>query len=423
MENEQRQLTIGFVPLTDAAPLIVAKEKLFFSEEGLEIELSRQNSWSQIRDKLAVGALDAAHMLAPMAPASWLDNAYSSERFVTALSLNLNGNAITVSERLYREMVAADPDAMFERPTTARALRSVIARRIKEGRETVAIGAVFPYSSHNYAVRYWLGAEGINPDRDVRMIVAPPPLMVEHLEDGKIDAFCVGEPWNTLAEKRGSGRAIVRSADVWRHMPEKVLGVRQRWAQDNPNTHVSLLRSLLKASTWLDNPTNRLEAAYILSAERYLCLPPNVLAPALTGKGALASRHSIIEARDFLIFHHYAANFPWRSHALWYLTQMTRWGQIDAPANLHEIAEAAYLPDIYRAAAASLNMACPTIDSKKEGEPDRSWILEAATRPIAMSAGAFIDDGRFDPEALRLYIESFVRHNMRIDPADVYKEG
>lgn len=420
MTAAKTNLTIGFVPLTDSAPLIVAKEKGFFARNGLDVALSREMSWSQIRDKLAAGALDAAHMLAPMAPASWLGNAYARERFVTALSLNLNGNAITVSENLYREMIEADPDAMFERPVTARALKAIIAKRLKAGRDMLVIGAVFPFSSHNYAVRYWLGAEGINPDRDVRMVVAPPPLMVEQLEQGKIDAFCVGEPWNTLAEARGSGRAIVCSADIWRNMPEKVLGVRARWARENPKLHFALLRSLLAALNWLDRKENRLEAAYLLSAPDYVGLPVKLLAPALTGRGALASRRSVIETNDFLIFHHYAANFPWRSHALWFLTQMARWGQIESPVDMLQIARSAYLPEVYRKAAAALGCAYPLTDQKIEGEPDRSWVLDAATAPMPMSHGAFIDGGVFDPAAPSLYIERFVRHNLRISPSDVY---
>jgi nitrate/nitrite transport system substrate-binding protein len=419
MTPEKSNLLIGFVPLIDSAPLVAAKEKGIFEKYGLNVELDRQNSWSQIRDKLSAGVLDAAHMLAPMAPASWLDNAYANERFVTALSLNLNGNAITVSEKLYQEMVDADPDAMFERPTSARALKKVIARRLTSGRETITIGSVFPYSSHNYAVRYWLGAEGLNPDRDVRMVVAPPPYMVEHLKEGKIDAFCVGEPWNTLAEIDGVGRAIVRSAEIWRHMPEKVLGVRKNWAEEFPQTHTALICSLLDALVWLNERQNRLEIADILSRSNYIGLPSRVLAPALTGAGALANRKSIIEASDYLIFHHYAANFPWRSHALWFLTQMVRWGQIVSPVDLYEIASGAYLPDVYRTAAAHLGLPYPTIDEKIEGEDNHYRVLNEASAPMVLSSGAFIDGMTFDPRAATLYIEGFMRHNLRIAPADI----
>ncbi|PQA86372.1 CmpA/NrtA family ABC transporter substrate-binding protein [Hyphococcus luteus] len=419
MRLEKNQLLIGFVPLIDSAPLVAAKEKGFFEKHGLNVELERHQSWSQIRDKLAAGALDAAHMLAPMAPASWLDNAYGGERFVTGLSLNLNGNAITVSEELYRQMVEADPEAMFERPTSARALKKVIANRLKAGQETINIGTVFPFSSHNYAVRYWLGAEGLNPDRDVRMVVAPPPYMVEHLKEGKIDAFCVGEPWNTLAECDSVGRAIVRSAEIWRHMPEKVLGVRQEWADEFPETHVALVASVLEAAAWLDKRRNRLEIAEILSRNDYIGLQTKALLPSLAGIGALANRKSIIEASDYLIFHRYAANFPWRSHALWFLTQMARWGQIVSPVDLHEIAQGAYLPEIYRAAAGRLGVAYPTIDEKPEGAEEHAWMLSEATTPIAMPSSRFVDGFSFNPDAVISYLEGFKRHNLRISLREI----
>ncbi|MEO1151665.1 MAG: CmpA/NrtA family ABC transporter substrate-binding protein [Pseudomonadota bacterium] len=419
MTLEQKKLTVGFVPLIDSAPLVAAKEKGFFEKHGLNVDLAAHMSWSNIRDRLAAGALDAAQMLAPMTPASWLDNAYGGARFVTGLSLNLNGNAITVSEDLYREMVEADPEAMFERPTSARALRKLIAKRLKAGKETINFGTVFPFSSHSYAVRYWLGAEGLNPDRDVRMVVAPPPYMVEQLREGKIDAFCVGEPWNTLAELDGVGRAIVRSGEIWRHMPEKVLGVRQDWAHANPETHVALVTSVLEAAVWLDKKDNRLEIADILSRKEYIGLRAKVLLPSLAGVGALPTRKSIIEASDYLIFHRYAANFPWRSHALWFLMQMVRWGQIVTLPNIKEIASGAYLPDVYRAAAQRINLPYPTIDEKPEGQEEHGWVLNDASAPIAMPSGKFLDDKVFRPGSAATYLEGFVRHNLRISPGDL----
>lgn len=417
--TERTRIKIGFVPLTDALPLIVAHENGFFAEHGLDIALERMNSWAQVRDMLAFGEIDAAHMLAPMVPASWLDGAYSHEPFITALSLNLNGNAITVSNALYKEMVAADPEAMKERPVTARALRAVIAKRIEDGEEPPAIGSVFPYSSHNYALRYWLGAEGINPDRDIRMVVAPPPLMVEQLEQGHIDAFCVGEPWNSYAERRGSGRAIVLMKEIWRHFPEKVLGVRASWANTHTEEHLALLRAVLKALLWLDKPKNRREAAYLLSLPEYVGLSPTVFTPALLGEGVLRDRKSLLEDDDVLVFHHYAANFPWQSHALWFLTQMVRWGQVAAPQDLTAVAEQGYRPDLYREAAAALDIPIPLVDQKTEGTNDRAWLLQDATSPIAMPRSRFIDQGLFNPRDPARYMESFLRHNMRIAPEEV----
>lgn len=417
--SAQTPLKLGFLPLTDAAPLVVAAEKGFFAKHGLDVSLCRVNSWAQMRDKLAFSEIDAAHMLAPMVPASWLKGAYSPERFVTALSLSLNGNAITVSNALYDELMDADADAMMERPITARAMRKLIAKRITKGEDVPTIGSVFPYSSHNYAIRYWLGAEGIHPDRDVRMVVAPPPLMVEQLEAGQIDAFCVGEPWNSFAEHRGSGRVIVTSKEIWRHFPEKVLGVRAEWAAQNPETHMALLQAVLEAMVWLDQPRHRREAVYLLSLPEYIGLSPTVLSAALLGEPVMRHRKSVVQSDDFLIFHHYAANFPWQSHALWFLTQMVRWGQISEAEDIVKIAEQGYLPELYRQAAQAVGIAAPTIDRKVEGGRDRAWVLLKATSPIAMPRSDFIDRGLFDPAEPARYIESFLRHTMRIAPSDL----
>lgn len=415
MPELDSQLKIGFVPLTDSAPLVIAREKGFFEKHGLNVSLSRENSWSQIRDKLALGEVDAAHMLAPMVPASWLDKSYTDEKFVTAVSLNLNGNAITVSNALYDEMYALDAEGLTERPISARALKKVIIKRLENNEPAPVIGSVFPYSAHHYALRYWLGAEGINPDRDVRMVVAAPPFMVQQLEDGMVDMFCVGEPWNSVAEHKGVGRAIVTSAEVWRHMPEKVLGVRHQWAEDNQHIHLKLVSAVLEAARWLDERAHRREAAYILSGPDYVNVSPAVLEPALTGQGVIEGRRSLLEGDDVLIFHHYTANFPWRSHALWYLSQMIRWGQIDAPTQVEQIANACYRPDVFRMAAKHLDVPYPLVDTKSEGHIDRAWILDDANVPIAMPRSDFIDGGQFNPDQITQYIEKFYRHNLRTD--------
>ncbi len=407
MGLEQRQLAIGFVPLTDMAPFAVAREKGFFERYGLDVTLNAENSWSQIRDKLALGEIDAAHMLAPMVSASWLEGAFADERFVSALTLNFNGNAITVSNDLFQEMTEADREAMTERPTTARALRKVLSRRLEEGREPLTVGAVFPYSSHNYAMRYWLGAEGLNPDRDVRMIVAPPPLMADHMKSGNVDIFCVGEPWNTVAEYEGVGRTIVRSNEILGDMSEKMLAVRRSWALSNPRTHLALVSSLLEALRWLDARENRNEAAYILSSDEYVGKGVHLLSPALVGRGALPDRRSLVESEDFLTFYRHGANDPRGDDALWFLTQMVRWGQIIAPTDIADVAARAYLPDVYREAAQRLNLGDPTN-------------VDLETKEAARSNGAthqtFIDGRRFNARDPIAYLESFARHNMRIRP-------
>lgn len=411
--TDLKQLKLGFVPLSDAAPVIMAKEKGFFEKEGLSVELIRGRSWSHIRDLLSQGALDAAHILAPMVPASWLNDAYASQPLVSALALNLNGNAITVSEALYQEMIHHDPDAMTEQPVAARALRKLIAKRIEQNEKPVTLGTVFNYSSHNYALRYWLASENLDPDRDVRIVVTSPQVMVDQMETGMIDGFCVGEPWNSLAEIRGSGRAILRSSDIWQNMPEKLLGVRAQWAQENPEVHLALVRALLRACTWLEVRANRVEAAYVLSDKDYVGVNPAVLSVALASLPALLERRSLLEKPDSLVFYQSAANFPWRSHALWFLCQMARWGQMTVSDPMDHIADHSYLPDLYRQAAADLGLPSPVDDHKTEGDRDHAWVLETDKGPLAMAPSQFIDGAVFNPKHLNLYLESFLRHNFR----------
>lgn len=413
------QLKIGFIPLTDAAPLVMAKEKGFFEEEGLSVDLVKARSWAQTRDYLATGELDAAHMLAPMVPASWLPGDTGRIPFVTGLSLNLNGNAITVSSALYQEMVEADPEALTERPLSSRALKSVLAKRLETTGEPVTFGTVFPFSSHNYALRYWLADEYIDPDRDVRIVVAPPQVMVEQMEKGLIDAFCVGEPWNSLAEARGAGRVILRSREIWQDMPEKVLGVREAWAKEHPETHLKLVKAVLRACQWLDTPKHRDEAAYHLAGPAYLGVNPGVLSVALSSKSVKTNYRSLMQLPDSIIFHHNAANFPWQSHACWFLCQMIRWGQVTEDLDINQIAENCYLPDLYRQAAHDLGILAPADASKVEGGQDRSWILPAEGGLIPMSPNRFFDQSAFDPARIGSYINSFIRHNIRIDTSKI----
>ena len=213
-----------------------AKERGYFSRHGLEVELSREVSWATVRDKVATGALDAAQMLAPMPFASTLGLGGLALPICTGLSLDLDGNAITVSEALYRRLADADPEALIGRPLHATALRAVIEQDREAGRPPLRFGIVFPYSTHDLELRYWLASAGIDPERDVSLRVVAPPFMVQRLEEGHLDGYCVGEPWNALAAGRRSGRTLVTKHEIWNHSPEKVLGVSEEWL-DTPPGH------------------------------------------------------------------------------------------------------------------------------------------------------------------------------------------
>ncbi|WP_168220242.1 CmpA/NrtA family ABC transporter substrate-binding protein [Azospirillum thermophilum] len=394
---EKTALTLGFVPLTDCVPLVVALEKGFFAGQGLTVTLSKEPSWSNIRDKLMVGLLDGAHMLTGLALAMSAGVGSLTAPTRTAHALGLNGNAITVSEELYRSMLAADPEAMAGRPMSARALKRVVAANAAAGLPPLTFGVVFSVANHAYQIRHWLAAAGLDPDRDVRLITVPPPRMVAALKAGDIVGFCVGEPWNSLAVHEGVGRVLITGHELWNNGPEKVLGVLAAWADANPNTHRAVIRALIEAQRWLDEPANRVEAAALLADPRYVGLPADVLEPSLTGRFRYGQGEAEVALPDFHVFHRYAASFPWRSHALWLLAQMVRWGQIADSTDLAALAAGVYDAELHRQAKRDLGEAVPLTDTKLEGAHAAPWLLEEATAPIPMGPDLFHDRGIFDP--------------------------
>jgi nitrate/nitrite transport system substrate-binding protein len=384
---EKPELTLGFMPLTDCAPLVAALEQGFFAEAGLRVTLSREVSWANIRDKVAAGALDGAQMLAPMPLAAGLPNPAAPVPLVTALSLGLNGNTIVVSTALHAAMTEAGTEAA----ASPGACLATVARQRREQGRPLRFGMVFPYSTHNYLLRYWLAAHGLHPDRDLRLEVVPPPFMVEALQAGEIEGFCVGEPWGRVAVDQGVGRVLLADDAVWNHHPEKVFAVTETFADRYPVTHRALLVALLRAARWLDAPGQRASLAPVLARAEYVRAPEAMLRQSLLGEAAPGAGAAAS------VFFRYAATFPWRSHALWLLTQMARWGQIEAPTSLRSIAERVYRPDLYREAAALLGLACPTVDDKDEGWHAADHGLAAATGPLTLGADRFYDGQSFDP--------------------------
>lgn len=378
---EKGRVTLGFVPLADCAPLVMGVEKGFFAGQGLEVTLSREASWANIRDKVAVGLLDGAQMLAGIPLAATAGVGRVDVPMLTGVSLGLNGNAITVSNGLHRLMVEADLAVMTVRPVTAHALKPVIAERRAAGQPPLTFGVVLAVSSHAYQLRMWLSSAGIDPDHDVRLVVVPPPHMVASLTAGEIDGYCVGEPWNAQAVHAGVGRIVITGYELWNNAPEKVLGVTAAWAATNPGTHGALIRGLIETARWLDAPENRDETARMLAADRYVGVSEAVLRPSLST----------------IAFHRHAATFPWRSHALWFLAQMVRWGQLPAGTDLPGVAASVYRADLYRAAAAALGEPVPLTDSKREGLHEAPWVLDDATAPITMGPDRFLGRGGFDP--------------------------
>ena len=418
---ERSKVTLGIIPLVDCAPIVLAEELGAFERHGLEVEICREASWATIRDKVALGLLDAAQMLAPMPLASTLGIDGISVPMVAAMTLDLNGNAITLSQSLWREIEEAAPELTGENlaigtPLDARALAAVVRRRAAAGRPPLALASVFPFSSHNYLLRLWLAAGGMDPDRDVRLSVVPPPHTVAHLSGGVIDGYCVGEPWNQQAVSVGIGRIAVTGHQIWKAMPEKVLGTTESWAQCHPKTLIALIKALIEACAWLDEPANRREAARVLASPRYVNAPVEVIERSMSGGYLFAQDGVPVALPDFHIFHRQAANFPWRSHADWFLEQMVRWGQADPAVNLRAVADRVFRCDIYRAAASELALPCPTSDRKLEGAHAHPWILQTNGRPIAMAPDDFLDGSVFDPSSSPVKQDAPARDPMRDHP-------
>ena len=401
---EKRNLNLGFVPLTDCAPLVIAREKGYFAKQGLEVELSRESSWSNIRDKVCAGMLDGAQMLAAM-PISSVLGKHRCQPMVTAMSLDLNGNAITVSKELYGRMVGTGIKDIDSAQGAAAALKTVIDQDIAAGRPKLTFAIVFPESTHNYLLRYWLADAGIDPDADVRLRVVPPPQMAHYLRAGMIAGYCVGEPWNSYAVSEGLGRTLLTSYDIWNNHPEKVFAVTRGWAQKNPNTHIAVISALLEACQWLDQAANRIEGAELLRHGRYVNTPVDVLEKSLTGNLRFAAEEQSQSTPNFNVFYRYAANFPWRSHALWFLSQMKRWGQYESEFSPEDIVNSVYQPDVYREAARRAGIGVPDADIKTEGTHAEAWWLEKSG--IELGADLFMDKRVFDPEAFDAYVDSF----------------
>ncbi len=266
-------LRIGFIPLVDAAALIVAVDKGFAKAEGLDVTLVREVSWSNVRDKLNIGLFDAAHLLAPVAIASSLGLGHVKVPIVASFNLGLNGNAITVSPALHAAIMSEIEGDPFDPMATALALARVVAARRQSGAEPLTFSMTFPFSTHNYQLRFWMAAGGVDPDEDVHMVVLPPPYMVDSLASGQVDAFCVGAPWNSVAVDLGVGRILHFVSDILVRAAEKVLAVRQNWSEKNPQVLAALIRAASRAAELIEQPENRAEAA------RIRCDPANARRP------------------------------------------------------------------------------------------------------------------------------------------------
>lgn len=413
-EPEKAELKLGFIKLTDMAPLAIAYEKGYFEDEGLYVTLEAQANWKVLLDRVITGELDGAHMLAGQ-PLGATIGFGTKAQIVTAFSMDLNGNGITVSNAVWAEMKKNIPieDGKPVHPISAAALKPVIEQYKAEGKP-FNMGMVFPVSTHNYELRYWLAAGGINPgyyapakgdisgtlSADALLSVTPPPQMPSTMEAGTISGYSVGEPWNQQAVFKGIGVPVITDYEIWKNNPEKVLGVSKTWADANPETHKHLVKALIRAAMWLDenNNANRQEAVEILSRPEYVGADAKVIANSMTGtfEYEKGDKRSV---PDFNVFFRYHATYPFYSDAIWYLTQMRRWGQIAEakPDSWYfDIAKQVYQPSVYRQAADELIA---------EGKAKASDFPTPDESGFRAPTNEFIDGLTYDGRKPNAYIE------------------
>jgi nitrate/nitrite transport system substrate-binding protein len=425
---EKADLKLGFIKLTDMAPLAIAKEKGFFAEEGLNVTLEPQANWKVLLDGVVNGQLDGAHMLAGQPIAATIGMGTKAE-LIAPLSLDLNGNATTVSNKVWAQIAPSlpkGPDGKPKHPISASVLKPVIASYKAQGK-AFKMGMVFPVSTHNYELRYWLAAGGLKPgyylpgdlagntDAEVQISVTPPPQMPSTLEAGTIDGYSVGEPWNQAAVKKKIGVPVVTDHQIAEYNPEKVLGLRKDFAEKNPATTAALLRAVIKAQQWLDadGGKNRAEAVKILSQPNYVGADAEVLAASMTGKFTFGPGDTR-PAPEFNIFFDKFAGYPFYSDAVWYLTQMRRWGQIaeDKPDQWYfDTAKAVYRPDLYLAAAKQL---------VEKGVIPASAVPE--TDGFKAEQSGFIDGITYDGKQPNAYLAKFaigLKPGQKVTPAGV----
>ena len=396
-------LSIAFLPLADSAALIVAREKGFAREQGIDLTLQRTTSWATSRDRLVYGQVQAAHMLAPLAIAVTLGLSQHKAALSAPFKLNINGNALTMAADF---AAALDPDPA-RRIADPVAAAHDFANAIGLHRRKPVIGIVHRFSSHALMLRYWLGYAGVDPDRDLALRVLPPSLMVEAMRAGEIDGFTVGEPWGSVAVAQGLGEIVAIGSRIWQRGVEKVLAFRTDWMEAHAGSVDRLLVALSRAAAWCDEPAHHEELATLLSRPDYIGEPAAHILPALIGKLTLRQGDGAIDVPDFLLFHREAAAFPWRSQALWIYSQLVRWGLVAPGAEAERHSAEVFRSDVYRRAMSGTGQPMPGASMKVEGALDAPLGVGSHSSPLTLGPDRFFDGQLFDPHDLPAYLAGF----------------
>ena len=381
----RRPLNCGYVPLVDSAPLIIAQTLGFADEEGIGLNLLRQPSWAALRDLLALGHLDAAHMLAPMPIAMSLGLSGQQVQTDALMMLSINGTVIGASRQLADKMRAAGWHGGFLDPVgTRNALLSVCEQPLR-------VGVPFPFAMHRLLFSYWMGEAVAKFD----LVTMPPHLMADAVAAQELDLFCVGEPWGSVAVDSGMAELILPGALIWQFAPEKVLATRRSWAKDHPETTGALMRAIYRAADWLDRPENHILAAEILARSEHLDLPDEAIDRALTGEILPVLGGEPVSVPNFLRFSRGGANFPWRSQAAWIGTQIAALHGLDQTETAASAA-ACFRPDYFRAHIAGIGADLPGASSKLEGAMTHRTAVASSRGHLILEPDAFFDSKTFE---------------------------
>jgi NitT/TauT family transport system ATP-binding protein len=383
------EISVAFMPLVDAAPLIVAQEMGFAETEGISLDLIAAPSWSSVRDMLAFGRVDAAHLLSPVPVAMALGLGGVATPISAVSILSANGNVLGVGRALEETLRAAGYGFDFRDPVKAAAALAAVSAG------PITFGVPFPFSMHVELLRYWcahteLGEDGI----EIRTV--PPPLMAEALAAGDIDAFCVGEPWGSVAVDRGLGALLLPGKAIWEFAPEKVLAVRTEWAETEPDLLGRLMRAVWRAGRWLGQPESRSAAGEILSREAYLDVPAELIDRALSGHLTVSSSGEQRQVANFVEFHAGAVTFPWRSQAKWIARRLQARHGIGDELSLAQ-AVRTFRSDLHRRHLEPTGVDLPGASEKVEGAIRHQTAVASMKGGISLLPDAFFDGQIFDP--------------------------
>ncbi len=399
------RISAAFLPLTDSAVLVAAREKGFAAGQDIALDLIRSESWATLRDRLVYGQVQAAHMLAPLAIAVTLGLSQHPASLSAPFKLSVNGNLFVMGTEF---AAALDPD-IARRAEDPIATAHDFAAAIGLYRRKPVIGIVHRFSCHALLLRYWLGYAGIDPDRDLVLRVLPPSLMGAALDAGEIDGFIAGEPWSTVAVRAGVAEIVMVGARVWQRGVEKVLALRTDWMDANAEAVDRLLIALDRAAAWCDDPAHHDELAELLARREYVGRPAEAILPALAGRLIVRSGEAPVAVPATMLFHREAVGFPWRSHALWIYSQLVRWGMAEPSPEAERLAADVFRSDIYRRALAGTGAPMPGASLKVEGALSEPMGVGSHSAGLILGPDRFFDGKTFDPSDIEGYLRSFGR--------------